>query len=186
MHTPCSGLQGCGQGSGSSEGPRCTNERRCYASDAAVTGGSMDPTVRSAHSEMLRMRPTGGWGPELAWDTPTLPPGAGPGTPNARPLGSLGGPPGPGTAPRSPCCPCPQSSSLPACSQQAGAQAPADRQAPWVPAGRHGLYGHTSELATHHPKRLRVWHVSWRDGRVFCTQNTALQASSHKAAAGTP
>ena len=73
MHTPCSGLQGCGQGSGSSEGPRCTNERRCYASDAAVTGGSMDPTVRSVHSEMLRMRPTGGWGPELAWD-PERPP----------------------------------------------------------------------------------------------------------------
>ena len=106
-----------------------------------VTRGSMDPSVHSVHAETLRMRPTGEWGPELARDTPTLPLRAGPGTPNTRPLGSLGGTPTPGAAPGSPHCPCPQPGSLPACSQQAGAQGPAGRQAPWVPAGRQGLDG---------------------------------------------
>lgn len=59
MHTPCSGLQGCGQGSGSSEGPRCTNERRCYSSNAARDRGLDGPdcplsTFRNAKDEAHR------------------------------------------------------------------------------------------------------------------------------------
>lgn len=59
MHTPCSGPRGWGQGSANSESPRCTSERRCYASDAARDQGLDGPVCplsacRNAKDEVHR------------------------------------------------------------------------------------------------------------------------------------
>ena len=131
------------------------------------------------------MRPTGRWGPELGPGHPH-PPSQGrawdPKHPPSRILGGLPSPPSPGMAPRPP-CPRLQPGSLPPCSPCTG------------PGGQTGTFGSQpagaastgpAVLASCRPKRLWAWHVSWRDRRVFCSQNTALRASSHKAALGTP
>lgn len=144
----------------------------------------MDPSMCSAHAETRRTRPTGRWGPELvpghshppsrgrAWD------------PEHPPSRILGRAPlsAPGMAPRPP-RPRLQPGSLPPCSPCTG------------PGGQTGTLGFQpagaasmgpAALASCRPRRLRAWHVSQRDRRLFCSQNTVLQASSHKAAAGTP
>lgn len=172
---------------------------------------SMDPSICSAHAETRRMRPTGRWGPELGPGHPH-PPSQGrawdPEHPPSRILGRapLSTLPGHGTQAT---LPSPAARLTPSLLTLHRARR-ADRYF-WVPASRHSQHwpaalascrprqvgtpgsqpagvastGPTA-LASCRPKRLRAWHVSWRDRRVFCSQNTALRASSHKAAAGTP
>lgn len=126
----------------------------------------MDPTVRLSTFETLRMRPTGGWGPELAWDTATLPPGAGPVIPNACPLGSLGGPlawhPGYLVALAHS-----QAPSLPSLTASRGT-GPCGQTGSWVPACRHVSLGGPVAYAPPITSTASLARFL-RDRRVFCT-----------------